>query len=195
MRKQSCPTQPSCLSLSPFNYRCNLTLCSCVLQLKQMEVQLEEEYEDKQKVLRDRRELECKLLNTQDQVPADSAFGLCWTCASFFWLRSAFESWVRFLKGGVRRLFGHSGEPEGCGDGEETKEGSEENQSPSGWCADYAWPPEEQCAQQERDRPAQKPSMRLWYKKPQTNKRNKNDAVCWVCIPVFMDRPLILANL
>lgn len=45
-----------------------LTRCSCVLQLKQMEVQLEEEYEDKQKVLRDKRELECKLLNTQDQV-------------------------------------------------------------------------------------------------------------------------------
>lgn len=33
-----------------------------------MEVQLEEEYEDKQKVLRDKRELECKLLNTQEQV-------------------------------------------------------------------------------------------------------------------------------
>lgn len=42
--------------------------CPCVLQLKQMEVQLEEEYEDKQKVLRDKRELECKLLNTQEQV-------------------------------------------------------------------------------------------------------------------------------
>lgn len=40
----------------------------CVLQLKQMEVQLEEEYEDKQKVLRERRELESKLLNAQDQV-------------------------------------------------------------------------------------------------------------------------------
>lgn len=39
-----------------------------VLQLKQMEIQLEEEYEDKQKVLRDRRELESKLLMTQDQV-------------------------------------------------------------------------------------------------------------------------------
>uniref|UniRef100_A0A3Q3LLC3 Myosin XVIIIAa n=1 Tax=Labrus bergylta TaxID=56723 RepID=A0A3Q3LLC3_9LABR len=36
--------------------------------LKQMEVQLEEEYEDKQKVLRERRELESKLLCTQDQV-------------------------------------------------------------------------------------------------------------------------------
>lgn len=34
-----------------------------------MEVQLEEEYEDKQKVLRDKRELECKLLNAQEQVP------------------------------------------------------------------------------------------------------------------------------
>lgn len=33
-----------------------------------MEVQLEEEYEDKQKVLRERRELETKLLNAQDQV-------------------------------------------------------------------------------------------------------------------------------
>lgn len=33
-----------------------------------MEVQLEEEYEDKQKVLRERRELESKLLSTQDQV-------------------------------------------------------------------------------------------------------------------------------
>nr|XP_046267282.1 unconventional myosin-XVIIIa [Scatophagus argus] len=41
---------------------------SCSKKLKQMEVQLEEEYEDKQKVLRDRRELESKLLNTQDQV-------------------------------------------------------------------------------------------------------------------------------
>lgn len=39
-----------------------------VPQLKQMEVQLEEEYEDKQKVLRERRELEAKLLNIQDKV-------------------------------------------------------------------------------------------------------------------------------
>uniref|UniRef100_A0A671VL53 Myosin XVIIIAa n=1 Tax=Sparus aurata TaxID=8175 RepID=A0A671VL53_SPAAU len=41
---------------------------SCSKKLKQMEVQLEEEYEDKQKVLRERRELESKLLSTQDQV-------------------------------------------------------------------------------------------------------------------------------
>uniref|UniRef100_H3D2Q3 Myosin XVIIIA n=1 Tax=Tetraodon nigroviridis TaxID=99883 RepID=H3D2Q3_TETNG len=41
---------------------------SCSKKLKQMEVQLEEEYEDKQKVLRERRELECKLLNIQDKV-------------------------------------------------------------------------------------------------------------------------------
>ncbi|XP_060799936.1 unconventional myosin-XVIIIa isoform X5 [Neoarius graeffei] len=41
---------------------------SCSKKLKQMEVQLEEEYEDKQKVLRDRRELEAKLLTAQDQV-------------------------------------------------------------------------------------------------------------------------------
>lgn len=37
-------------------------------QLKQMEVQLEEEYEDKQKVLRDKRELEGKLTALNDQV-------------------------------------------------------------------------------------------------------------------------------
>nr|XP_040037420.1 unconventional myosin-XVIIIa-like [Gasterosteus aculeatus aculeatus] len=41
---------------------------SCSKKLKQMEVQLEEEYEDKQKVLRERRELESKLLSAQDQV-------------------------------------------------------------------------------------------------------------------------------
>lgn len=33
-----------------------------------MEVQLEEEYEDKQKVLREKREMESKLLISQDQV-------------------------------------------------------------------------------------------------------------------------------
>nr|KAF6289657.1 myosin XVIIIA [Pipistrellus kuhlii] len=37
-------------------------------QLKQMEVQLEEEYEDKQKVLREKRELEGKLTTLSDQV-------------------------------------------------------------------------------------------------------------------------------
>uniref|UniRef100_A0A2K6N4P7 Unconventional myosin-XVIIIa n=1 Tax=Rhinopithecus bieti TaxID=61621 RepID=A0A2K6N4P7_RHIBE len=37
-------------------------------QLKQMEVQLEEEYEDKQKVLREKRELEGKLATLSDQV-------------------------------------------------------------------------------------------------------------------------------
>uniref|UniRef100_A0A3P8VV17 Myosin XVIIIAa n=1 Tax=Cynoglossus semilaevis TaxID=244447 RepID=A0A3P8VV17_CYNSE len=41
---------------------------SCNKKLKQMEVQLEEEYEDKQKVLRERRELESKVLNVQDQM-------------------------------------------------------------------------------------------------------------------------------
>ena len=43
------------------------------LQLKQMEVQLEEEYEDKQKVLREKRELEGKLATLSDQVSGD-----CW---------------------------------------------------------------------------------------------------------------------
>ncbi|XP_024118743.1 unconventional myosin-XVIIIa isoform X3 [Oryzias melastigma] len=41
---------------------------SCGKKLKQMEVQLEEEYEDKQKVLREKREMESKLLISQDQV-------------------------------------------------------------------------------------------------------------------------------
>nr|XP_054586613.1 unconventional myosin-XVIIIa isoform X6 [Nothobranchius furzeri] len=41
---------------------------SCSKKLKQMEVQLEEEYDDKQKVLRDRRDLESKLVIAQDQV-------------------------------------------------------------------------------------------------------------------------------
>lgn len=47
-----------------------LLLClGCRAQLKQMEVQLEEEYEDKQKVLREKRELESKLSAASDQVP------------------------------------------------------------------------------------------------------------------------------
>ncbi|MEQ2187036.1 hypothetical protein GOODEAATRI_000401 [Goodea atripinnis] len=40
---------------------------SCSKKLKQMEVQLEEEYDDKQKVLREKRELESRLLIAQDQ--------------------------------------------------------------------------------------------------------------------------------
>lgn len=46
-------------------------LTGCLLavpQLKQMEVQLEEEYEDKQKVLREKRELESKLSAVSEQV-------------------------------------------------------------------------------------------------------------------------------
>lgn len=45
---------------------------SLVLQLKQMEVQLEEEYEEKQKVLREKRELESKLGLLSDQVSQHS---------------------------------------------------------------------------------------------------------------------------
>uniref|UniRef100_A0A8C1ZRD3 Myosin XVIIIAa n=1 Tax=Cyprinus carpio TaxID=7962 RepID=A0A8C1ZRD3_CYPCA len=41
---------------------------SCSKKLKQMEVQLEEEYEDKQKVLREKRDLESKLMMAQEQV-------------------------------------------------------------------------------------------------------------------------------
>lgn len=48
---------------------------SMVLQLKQMEVQLEEEYEDKQKVLREKRELESKLATLSDQVSEDCCLG------------------------------------------------------------------------------------------------------------------------
>lgn len=40
-----------------------------------MEVQLEEEYEDKQKVLREKRELESKLLNAQDKVFSSFCLG------------------------------------------------------------------------------------------------------------------------
>lgn len=50
-----------------------------------MEVQLEEEYEDKQKVLRERRELEAKLLSAQDQVYNS-------TCKCFYFLSSFFIS-------------------------------------------------------------------------------------------------------
>lgn len=45
------------------------------LQLKQMEVQLEEEYEDKQKALREKRELENKLSTLSDQVHGDPYSG------------------------------------------------------------------------------------------------------------------------
>ncbi|XP_051540244.1 unconventional myosin-XVIIIa-like isoform X4 [Myxocyprinus asiaticus] len=41
---------------------------SCSKKLKQMEAQLEEEYEDKQRVLREKRDLESKLMTTQEQV-------------------------------------------------------------------------------------------------------------------------------
>lgn len=48
---------------------CMNTEMSCVcVQLKQMEVQLEEEYDEKQKVLKEKRELESKLLTAQDKV-------------------------------------------------------------------------------------------------------------------------------
>ena len=42
-----------------------------------MEVQLEEEYDDKQKVLRERRELETKLLSAQDQVLHHTVTDVC----------------------------------------------------------------------------------------------------------------------
>ncbi|ROL54203.1 Unconventional myosin-XVIIIa [Anabarilius grahami] len=41
---------------------------SCSKKLKQMEVQLEEEYDDKQRVLREKRDLESKLMTAQEQV-------------------------------------------------------------------------------------------------------------------------------
>lgn len=66
-----------------------------------MEVQLEEEYEDKQKVLREKRELESKLLNAQDQVlnvapplVSVSAVKCMWLSVPllFDWKETAFES-------------------------------------------------------------------------------------------------------
>lgn len=44
-----------------------ISVFMCV-KLKQMEVQLEEEYDEKQKVLKERRDLESKLLSAQDKV-------------------------------------------------------------------------------------------------------------------------------
>ncbi|XP_035989174.1 unconventional myosin-XVIIIa isoform X4 [Fundulus heteroclitus] len=41
---------------------------SCSKKLKQIELQLEEEYDEKQKVLKEKRELEAKLLSTQSKV-------------------------------------------------------------------------------------------------------------------------------
>uniref|UniRef100_A0A8C9SUD6 Myosin XVIIIAa n=1 Tax=Scleropages formosus TaxID=113540 RepID=A0A8C9SUD6_SCLFO len=41
---------------------------ACTKKLKHMEAQLEEEYDEKQRVLRERRDLEAKLLSAQDQV-------------------------------------------------------------------------------------------------------------------------------
>ncbi|XP_056127307.1 unconventional myosin-XVIIIa isoform X5 [Rhinichthys klamathensis goyatoka] len=41
---------------------------SCSKKLKQLEVQLEEEYDDKQRVLREKRDLESKLMTAQEQV-------------------------------------------------------------------------------------------------------------------------------
>ncbi|XP_073685105.1 unconventional myosin-XVIIIa [Garra rufa] len=41
---------------------------SCSKKLKQMEVQLEEEYDDKQRVLKEKRDLESKLMMAQEQV-------------------------------------------------------------------------------------------------------------------------------
>lgn len=55
----------------------------------------------------------------------------------------------------------HSGGPQGRGDREEAEERSEENQGPPGRCTNYAGPPEEQCPQQEGDRPAEKSSQSL----------------------------------
>ena len=50
-----------------------------------MEVQLEEEYDEKQKVLKERRDLEGKLLSAQDQVNTH------WTHAG--WLMAFRVSW------------------------------------------------------------------------------------------------------
>lgn len=120
-----------------------------------MEVQLEEEYEDKQKVLRERRELESKLLNAQDQVlpslclwvPVSAVKCVRFSARHFFLIgkEAAFECGEGAVLREDRKIecvcvtilvrkgvFCDSGEPEGCGDGEEAEERPEENQSPSG---------------------------------------------------------------
>lgn len=57
----------------------SFVFCVCV-QLKQMEVQLEEEYDEKQKVLKEKRELESKLLSAQDKVTSPWVKSTsCWT--------------------------------------------------------------------------------------------------------------------
>lgn len=65
-----------CTVLGSHNFRhfcliMALLKCVCV-QLKQMEVQLEEEYDDKQRVLKEKRELESKLIAAQEQVLTQS---------------------------------------------------------------------------------------------------------------------------
>lgn len=75
-----------------------------------MEVQLEEEYEDKQKVLRDKRELECKLLNTQEQVTSlrspffrFSGGGVKWAPHRLIWRRFGVQRGVTGFEGDVTK--------------------------------------------------------------------------------------------
>lgn len=61
-------------------------------QLKQMEVQLEEEYEDKQKALREKRELESKLATLSDQVHWDVCCWASW-CRSWGQKAGSWQGW------------------------------------------------------------------------------------------------------
>lgn len=88
----------------------------------------------------------------------ETAFFGIWELRRLFWRRMG-----KSRACALTAVLCRSGEPEGCGDGEEAEERPEEDQSPSGWCTDYAGPPEEQRSQQEGDRPAQKSSMPLYW--------------------------------
>lgn len=107
-----------------------------------MEVQLEEEYDEKQKVIKEKRELESKLLSAEDRVGPSSRAGLA----------------------DARHLTATcpTGEGRRRGDGEASEERPEENQSPAGGRPDHVGPHQEQRTQQEGDRPAEEPGELTW---------------------------------
>lgn len=94
-----------------------------VSQLKQMEVQLEEEYEDKQKVLREKRELESKLSAFSEQVGCRAARQVF----CFGDPEVAVVGWVPWH--GVPST---TGQPAGLRDGEAPAPGPEEDEGTAG---------------------------------------------------------------
>lgn len=131
-----CISQKRCLCTPPSAF-----------QLKQMEVQLEEEYDEKQKVMKEKRELESKLLSAEDRVGPSS--------------RSALLSLTHAQSPDLTATC-PAGEGRRRGDGEASEERPEENQSPAGGRSDHAGAHKEQRAQQEGDRPAEEPGKLTW---------------------------------